>query len=62
MSDHQYQIQKQVKQNRTETSVQKVTGKQRIAELARMLAGTEVTELTLEHAEELVALAETAKQ
>jgi len=27
-----------------------------------MLAGTEVTELTLEHAEELVALAETAKQ
>ena len=51
-----------MKQNRTETSVQKVTGKQRIAELARMLAGTEVTELTLEHAEELVALAETAKQ
>lgn len=62
MSDHQYHIQKQVKQNRTETTVQKVTGKQRIAELARMLAGTEVTELTLEHAEELVVLAETAKK
>ena len=61
MSDHQYQIQKQIKQNRTETSIQKVTGKKRVAELARMLAGTEVTELTLEHAQELVDLAETAK-
>lgn len=61
MSDHQYQIKKQVKHQRTETSIQKVTGKQRVAELARMLAGTEVTELTLEHAQELVVLAEEAK-
>ncbi|SPC37764.1 DNA repair protein RecN [Latilactobacillus fuchuensis] len=62
MSDHQYQIKKQINHDRTETTVQKVTGQQRVAELARMLAGTEVTELTSEHAQELVELAEAAKK
>ena len=62
MSDHQYQIKKQINHDRTETTVQRVTGQQRVAELARMLAGTEVTELTSEHAQELVELAEAAKK
>ncbi|USS91143.1 DNA repair protein RecN [Fructilactobacillus carniphilus] len=63
MADHQDYIEKHVdKQGRTETSIEPITGKQRVDELARMLAGTTVTKLTLEHAQELLKLAEKAKQ
>ncbi|USS89701.1 DNA repair protein RecN [Fructilactobacillus cliffordii] len=63
MADHQDYIEKHVdKQGRTETSIEPITGKQRVDELARMLAGTTVTKLTIEHAQELLKLAEKAKQ
>ncbi|KRK58590.1 DNA repair protein RecN [Fructilactobacillus fructivorans] len=47
--------------NRTETSVQPLSGSERVKELARMLAGTTVTKLTMEHASELLNLANKQK-
>ncbi|WP_413627264.1 DNA repair protein RecN [Fructilactobacillus vespulae] len=62
MADHQYFIAKHVdKNNRTETTITAINGSDRINELARMLAGTTVTKLTLEHAEELLQLADQEK-
>lgn len=57
VADTQYFIKKEVKTNRTETIVQDLTKEQRVNEIARMLSGSEVTELTKEHAKELLALA-----
>lgn len=57
MSDHHYFIAKQVKGDRTETHIKKLTQPARVKELARMLAGTTITELTLEHAQELLEMA-----
>ncbi|WP_429970959.1 DNA repair protein RecN [Fructilactobacillus sp. Tb1] len=62
MADHQYYISKHVdSDNRTETSVQLINGQARVEELARMLAGTTVTKLAVEHAEELLKLADDEK-
>ncbi|KRM72814.1 DNA repair protein RecN [Lacticaseibacillus brantae] len=62
MSDHEYLIQKQVHSGRTTTSVDKLSAKARVDEIARMLAGSEVTTLTREHAEELLAMAAKTRQ
>lgn len=57
MSDHHYFIDKQVKGKRTVTHIKKLNQSNRVKELARMLAGTTVTELTLDHAKELLDMA-----
>ncbi|MEK3881537.1 DNA repair protein RecN [Paenibacillus sp. PL2-23] len=57
MSDHHYEIKKQVTNNRTSTSVTELMTDSRIDELARMLGGVEVTEKTRHHAQEMLDLA-----
>lgn len=57
ISDTHYYIQKEIKNNRTETTVRELSKSERITEIARMLSGAEVTSLTLEHAKELLDLA-----
>ncbi|MCY9517304.1 DNA repair protein RecN [Paenibacillus apiarius] len=61
MADHQYYIEKQVRDERTSTQVTELDETGRIAELARMLGGVEVTERTLHHAQEMLKLAERQK-
>ncbi|WP_455386247.1 DNA repair protein RecN [Lactiplantibacillus pentosus] len=61
MSDHHYFIAKKITGKRTKTSVTKLDNAARVKELARMLAGTKVTKLSLEHAEELLQLANEEK-
>ena len=61
MSDHHYFIAKKITGKRTKTSVTKLDNAARVQELARMLAGTKVTKLSLEHAEELLQLADEEK-
>lgn len=61
MSDHHYFIAKKITGKRTKTSVTKLDNAARVKELARMLAGTKVTKLSLEHAEELLQLADEEK-
>lgn len=58
MSDNEYQIKKDIVDGRTTTRVTPLAPEQRVDELARMLAGSEITALTRQHASELLALAE----
>lgn len=57
MADQHYLISKQVEQNRTFTTVQVIENDTRVEEISRMMSGTEITELTLQHARELLQLA-----
>ncbi|KRM59632.1 DNA repair protein RecN [Secundilactobacillus malefermentans] len=61
MSDHHYFIAKHVSGGRTETTLAKLTAQHRIDEIARMLAGAEITKLAKQHAKELLDLGEKAK-
>lgn len=61
MADHQYYIEKQVRDERTSTQVHELEDEGRIIELARMLGGVEVTEATMHHAQEMLELAERQK-
>jgi DNA repair protein RecN (Recombination protein N) len=55
-ADYQYFIKKEVNGGRTQTSIQVLNEEERVQEIARMLAGAEVTKLALEHAKELLAM------
>ncbi|MGN7387789.1 DNA repair protein RecN [Sporosarcina sp. SAFN-015] len=61
MADHHLHIRKDVKMNRTTTSVAEITDLERTKELSRMLSGAEITPLTLQHAEELLTMADERK-
>lgn len=61
IADQHYVIQKEIEGNRTVTSVNLVTGETRVEELSRMMSGAEITTATLQHASELLALANQRK-
>ena len=56
VADEHYFIEKEIVAGRTETSVRILSEKERVNEIARMLAGSEITKLTIEHAQELLAM------
>lgn len=58
MSDTHFQVIKSKSGERTTTIVKPLTKKQKVMEVARMLAGENVTEISIRHAEELVKAAE----
>lgn len=57
VADSQYFIEKEIVGARTETKVRILDMNERINEIARMLAGSEITKLTVEHAKELLNMA-----
>ena len=57
VAQHHFLIKKGVHDNRTTTRVTALTAAQRVDELARMLSGEKVTQLTREHAQELLEMA-----
>ena len=61
MANHHLFISKTIIDERTETHVTALVKDEKIDEVARMLAGTEITKLTIEHAKELISLAEIQK-
>lgn len=61
VAQHHFLIQKEVHDQRTITTVSTLNEQQRVEELARMLAGETVTELALEHAQELLEMAKEKK-
>jgi DNA repair protein RecN (Recombination protein N) len=61
MADVHFAIHKEVDHDRTFTRVHDLQEKDRIEELARMLGGVEITETTLHHASEMIALANEKK-
>ena len=62
MADGHFSISKQVKHERTRTVVEFLTSIHRIEELARMLSGTELTDLTRQHAREMLEMAQVFKK
>lgn len=60
MADNHLHIAKAADDTRTAVTVQPLQGRERVEEIARMLAGV-LTESTLDHARELLSLAETTK-
>lgn len=62
MANHHYYITKKVKNKRTTTSVTVLKGVEKVEEISRMIAGIEVTELTKQHAKEMIEQAEKVKQ
>jgi DNA repair protein RecN (Recombination protein N) len=62
MADNHLYISKSIENDRTKTHVNALETAEKIEEIARMLAGTEITKLTLEHAKELTVLAKTERQ
>ncbi|MDT2045524.1 DNA repair protein RecN [Priestia aryabhattai] len=62
MADTHLFISKQIKDDRTTTSVLPLSEEEKTKEIARMIAGAEITDLTKQHAQELLGLAAKIKQ
>jgi DNA repair protein RecN (Recombination protein N) len=61
MADTHLFIAKIIDGNRTKTSVTPLQNEQKINEIARMIAGVEITEVTIQHAKELIEQAASTK-
>ncbi len=57
-ADRHFKVHKRVMKGRTRTAIEPLGDDARVEEIARMLAGTEVTELSRSHARELIVEAE----
>ena len=53
-ADHHYLIEKKRSEDRTKTTVRKITGSERTEEVARMISGAKLTETSLKHAEQML--------
>ncbi|MFC0471014.1 DNA repair protein RecN [Halalkalibacter kiskunsagensis] len=62
MADSHLYIHKQEENERVKTSVKLLSTEEKINEIARMISGVEMTDLTIQHAKELLELAELHKQ
>lgn len=60
-SDVHYWVSKEVKDDKTFTRVRKMNKEEKEYEIAKMIGGSEVTKLTLEHAKELINMADSKK-
>ncbi|MEM1183034.1 MAG: DNA repair protein RecN, partial [Acidobacteriota bacterium] len=54
-ADQHLRVRKDVSEGRTRTQVERLSDEGRVHEVARMLAGSEVTDLSLDHARELIS-------
>ncbi|MCQ6273755.1 DNA repair protein RecN [Bacillus sp. V3B] len=61
MADTHLYIAKATKDGRTKTTVTPLTEEEKIGEIGRMISGVEITDLTKEHAKELLHLAHNSK-
>lgn len=61
ISDMHYWVSKEVKEDKTFTRVRQMSENEKEYEIARMIGGSEVTKLTLEHAKELINMANLKK-
>ncbi len=61
MADTHFLISKVIDAGRTRTELDTLDHNEKIKEIGRMISGAEITELTKEHAQELLELAYTIK-
>lgn len=57
MSDNHFLVSKDVKNGKTYTNIVPITNEEKESEIARMIGGSEITELTLKNAKEMVNIA-----
>ncbi|WP_025726757.1 DNA repair protein RecN [Heyndrickxia ginsengihumi] len=62
MADTHFFIMKETSQGRTRTKVKTLNKEEKIKEIGRMISGVEMTDLTKQHAQELIELAHSIKQ
>lgn len=62
MADSHMFIEKVVSNNETKTLINKLETKDRINEISRLIGGTKITELTLNHAKEMLSMADNIKK
>ncbi|WHH59629.1 DNA repair protein RecN [Petroclostridium sp. X23] len=62
MADQHYLIEKVVSDDKSTTHIEKLTQQNRKKELARIIGGALVTDLTLQHAEEMISIANKIKK
>jgi DNA repair protein RecN (Recombination protein N) len=62
MADYHYLIEKNIHQDAANTTVKLLDEEKRKEELARIIGGAKITDLTLKHAEEMILLADKVKQ
>jgi DNA repair protein RecN (Recombination protein N) len=62
MADTHLYIAKDTKEGRTKTTVASLTNHEKIREIGRMISGVEITDLTKQHAKELLELADDIKK
>lgn len=62
MADHHLFIRKDTLHDQTKTTIKRLSENEKIKEVARMISGVEITDLTKEHAKELLNLATKLKQ
>ncbi|MDH4222622.1 MAG: DNA repair protein RecN [candidate division Zixibacteria bacterium] len=53
-AEHHFKVHKEISKNRTVTRIKLLSKEERIKEIARMMAGKKISELTLEHAAEMI--------
>ncbi len=53
-ADHHFKVKKDAEAGRTRTTVDLLSGEERVLEVARMLSGAKISEKTLEHAREMM--------
>jgi len=58
MSDNHFYVEKTKISDRITTTIKSLSSHEKVNEIARMLAGEKITELSLKHAEEMIAIAE----
>ncbi|QEK12161.1 DNA repair protein RecN [Crassaminicella thermophila] len=56
MADHHYYIEKNIQDDKTSTCIIKLSEEDRITELGRLLGGMTITNLTMEHAKEMLSI------
>lgn len=61
MSDVHYWVQKNTVKNKTYTTINKLTKNGKMEAVAKILGGSELTKITIEHAEEMINLADKSK-
>ncbi|MCY6959976.1 DNA repair protein RecN [Clostridium brassicae] len=61
MSDCHFLVSKEVKNEKTYTNIKKISEAQKEEEIARMIGGSEITDLTIKHSKEMIKLAKDRK-
>ncbi|WLD91982.1 DNA repair protein RecN [Alkalihalobacillus sp. AL-G] len=61
MADRHLYIEKQLKNDRTFTNVKPLSYEEKVKEIGRMISGVEITELTKQHAKEMIQFADEVK-